>query len=351
LKGLEPISSLSQGRIKELAEKTFIETLEPDVTLFREGENDRQLVFLLDGQIELRSSYNDTPQIITGGMPESWNPLANQQPRRMSALSLGHVEIIRVDVEDFDRMMAWDQMAAADADTSSDHAQLNAAKGNTAAGKMQASSIFQNLPAANIKELLSRMALIDVKADDVVIKQGDPGDYYYVIDKGIAKVVRQMSPDADPVELAQLPEGTCFGEEALISDNPRNATVIMVTDGVLKRLAKKDFVELLKEPTLNWVELDEMFEKMSDQLDEQIEFLDVRVSAEFNQGHLPNAVNIPLYELRQREGELDPKTHYVCYCSTGRRSSAGSFILAQHGFNASVLREGIMNVPASFVLK
>jgi CRP-like cAMP-binding protein len=47
------------------------------------------------------------------------------------------------------------------------------------------------------------------------------------------------------VQLAELKEGDAFGEEALVADTVRNATVVMKTDGMLLRLSKQDFNELL----------------------------------------------------------------------------------------------------------
>lgn len=56
-----------------------------------------------------------------------------------------------------------------------------------------------------------------------------------------------------PVLLATLKNGSSFGEEAIVSDNKRNATVTMKTDGELLRLNKKYFVELLKAPLITQV--------------------------------------------------------------------------------------------------
>ena len=57
-------------------------------------------------------------------------------------------------------------------------------------------------------------------------------------------------PRAMISNLAELKTGDSFGEEALISESTRNATITMITDGVLMKLAKDTFVELVKKPTL-----------------------------------------------------------------------------------------------------
>lgn len=346
LQGLEPVASLSMERLKDLADETFIETLHTMKCLFAEGDIDGDMIFLLNGVIELRSSTCSEVHTVTAGMPETWNPIANKQPRQLTAITKSEVEIIRINIDNFDQMLTWDQMATTN--VLGDEGEKIQVKGMGDAWKTKLKSnlALNNLPPANIEKLFDRMEGINVSVGDVIIKQGDPGDFFYLIDSGAAKVTRQMMGKGNPVELAELGSGVSFGEEALISDKPRNANVIMVSDGKLYCLSKLDFVELLKEPLLDNVELDSAL----DEIENGSIFLDVRVPSEYKQGHLPNSVNIPLNELRYRISELEADNHYICYCSTGRRSSAASFILGQYGINASVLNQGVQAVPNTFLI-
>ncbi len=202
---------------------------------------------------------------------------------------------------------------------------------------------FDELPPGSAKTLFERFEPIDVAAGDAIIRQGETGDYYYLIDRGDAKVTRQMFGKENPVELAALAAGACFGEEALISGKPRNATVTMATDGRLWRLSKKEFVELLKDPLLRFIDVKSALAQLND----NAVFLDVRVSSEFKAMRLPNAVNIPVHDIRGRLRELDRGTHYICYCNSGGRSAAASFVLRQQGFQSSVLAGGLQSVPAN----
>lgn len=197
---------------------------------------------------------------------------------------------------------------------------------------------FKNLPPANIKELLERMESIPVKKGDTVVHQGEPGDSFYVLTDGSAQVTRT-------IELAELNAGASFGEESLVSGGQRNASITMTTDGVLMRLSKQDFDHLLKEPMLNRVSPDEARTRaFKGDL-----WLDVRHASEFHHSHLHKANNMPLHEVRMRMVELDKEQNYICYCNTGRRSSAAAFILAQAGYKVSVLNGGVRVMPQDLV--
>jgi rhodanese-related sulfurtransferase len=111
----------------------------------------------------------------------------------------------------------------------------------------------------------------------------------------------------------------------------------METDGSLMRLGKDDFHKLLNEPMLDWVD-----KERAEQIVEQGgKWLDVRLPSEFEAYHNEGAINIPLYFIRLKLKTLDPDLTYVVCCDTGRRSSAGAFILSEKGFKTVVLTGGL----------
>ena len=95
------------------------------------------------------------------------------------------------------------------------------------------SRLFSKLPAANIRILLEEIQKVSVRAGDIIIRQGDAGDYYYIIETGTCRVTRQVDPHGSEVLLAELGPGNAFGEEEMVSGTSRNATVVMATDGEL----------------------------------------------------------------------------------------------------------------------
>lgn len=69
-------------------------------------------------------------------------------------------------------------------------------------------------------------------------------------------------------------------------------------------------------------------------------FLDVREPSELKQGFIPNSLNIPLGQLRQRLGELDRKKEIIVYCQIGLRGYLAARILKQKGFKVKNLSGG-----------
>jgi len=197
---------------------------------------------------------------------------------------------------------------------------------------------FHKIPPSNIQAVFMRLQRVDFRAGEVVIKQGDVGDYFYVVVKGLCQVARETPLNKDGVRLAELKMGDTFGEEALISDVKRNATVSMVTDGVLMRLAKDDFRKLMHEPLLEWIDYESAKRIVAR---EGGQWIDVRLPSEFEHYRAEGAINIPLHSLRLKLKALDRNRHYIVCCDTGRRSSACAYILAERGFQASVLRGGL----------
>jgi len=194
---------------------------------------------------------------------------------------------------------------------------------------------FASLPSPHIEELLSRFRRINVRKGEIIIREGAEGDFYYVIETGRSKVERMVGGVV--MLLADLKGGDAFGEEALVSEAKRNATVTMKSDGVLLRLAKTDFNELLREPMLHRVSAEEGRQKIAG----GGQWIDVRYPSEYQYDKLPGAINVPLSEVRDMFAVLDKSKEYVVYCQSGRRSAAAAFLFAQRGFKVWLLEGGL----------
>ncbi|MGD8795376.1 MAG: cyclic nucleotide-binding domain-containing protein, partial [Thiohalophilus sp.] len=199
------------------------------------------------------------------------------------------------------------------------------------------SRAFLKLPTENIQAILMRMEELPAQKGEAILQQGDQDDYYYIVQSGRCSVSRRPAPKAGEVQLATLQEGDGFGEEALITNGRRNATIRMLEDGVLMRLKKDDFLTYLAEPLINRLSQEETAAKVSS----GALLIDVRKHEEFTRQHVEGSVNIPLSMLRMKVDGLNPSREYVLASSDGTQSAAAAFLLTQHGFKCGILEGGL----------
>jgi CRP-like cAMP-binding protein len=329
-----PLDGLKAENLHALAKKTSIRELPAGRLLFREGDTDKKTYFLVTGAVELRASEK-VVAVVRGATPEARNPLAPSAPRRFTARAIEAIEYISIDSDLLDVMLTWDQSGSYE---------VSELKGDGQSSQtddwmttLLQTKAFHRIPPANIQAVFMRLQRVTFKVGEVIIKQGDEGDYFYVIVRGRCAVTRETPLNKEGIKLAELGIGDTFGEEALISEAKRNATVTMLTDGALMRLGKQDFTTLLNEPMLQWVD----FAQGAEIVREGGKWLDVRLPSEFQNFRVPDSINIPLYFIRLKLNALDRNVRYVVCCDTGRRSSAAAYILSERDYDAYVLTGGL----------
>ncbi|RHY79120.1 hypothetical protein DYB26_004606 [Aphanomyces astaci] len=111
-------------------------------------------------------------------------------------------------------------------------------------GAVSCNFMLNSLATEQLKDVILAMEERNVRAGDTIIKQGDEGDYFYVIDSGEFDVfTRQNDPPTVPV--FHYTNGGTFGELALMYNSPRAATVMAVTDGALWALDRDTFRQIV----------------------------------------------------------------------------------------------------------
>ena len=334
LKSFSPLDGLKRDNLAALAKKVRIRELSPQQVLFKEGDTEKRTVYIVSGALEL-IDQGKIAEVVEGGTDSARNPVSPLFPRRLTARAHDRVQYISIDSDLLDVMLTWDQTGSYE--VSELQGTAEEVGGDDWMTMLLQAKAFHKIPPANIQAIFMRMQQINYKSGDVVLKQGAEGDYFYVLTRGKCLVTRETPLNKEGIKLAELIVGDTFGEEALISDAKRNATVTMTTDGSVMRLGKEDFKKLLNEPMLDWVSSEE-----ADALVQQgAQWLDVRLPSEFENHHKDGALNIPLYFIRLKINTLDKDTSYIICCDTGRRSSAGAYILSERGYKARVLRGGI----------
>ncbi len=340
LKHCIPINSIVKKAYERLKSETTLVEYKKNQTIFSIGDIDTNSLFLLDGKIELFSK-DGKKSVISTENKQSLYALAVLKPRLFSAQAKSSVTIAKLKTKVLDKLLIWEESATEliEYGMEVDDILVDTKDSDWKMAMLQ-TQIFLTLPAASIMSLFNNMEPLETKKGQQIIKQGDPGDYYYIIKSGTCIISRSFQDNAEAVILDEIGPTDCFGEEALVSGEPRNANVSMKTDGTLLRLAKDKFHSLLEEPLLNWVD--------NQQVKSLIQSgsipIDVRMEDEYANSGIKNTQNIPLYLLRINMQNMDKNAHYILFCDTGDRSSAAAFLMTQAGFkNVSILKNGIQH--------
>lgn len=330
LQDLVPLNALSDERFAEIAAKVVIEVVKSGRYLFRKGDRDDRTIYLLEGKVDLIDAAHKVTGEVEAGSDASHHPMVHQQPRPVSARVAKKAVIAWIDSRVLDAYLTWDQFNTAEV------VELEADDTGDWMSRLLKIDTFSKLPPSKLQGLLMRMKPFPVEQGDLVISQGEEGDYFYTIHEGRCRVTRREDDGTEQV-LAELGGGDSFGEEALVSAVRRNATITMLTDGQLMRLAKQDFDELLKTQHLKYIH----YQAAVKLVVEGAVWLDVRTPDEYAGSSFEDSVNLPLASLRNELPELVFNTSYVICCDTGQRSDSAAFMLSQKGFDVYVLKGGI----------
>lgn len=335
LERLEPIRGLSPARLHELAGRCACVTVPAGADPLAGAGGGPLFRYLLSGELRLVLP-DGASQVLVGGCDGANWPIGYKTAPAVRSKAITELVMLSIDFELLDVMMTWDELAQVAAPAVEPKTDSVGGASEAFSAEVLTGSILSCLPPAHIHELLRRFQRVRVRRGERVVSQGEAGDYYYLIESGRCQVSRMVG--GVQVDVAELRPGQAFGEEALVADAPRSASVAMLSDGVLLRLAKPDFDDLLKAPLLRPLARAEAAARVASGA---ACWLDVRYPAEFAEDGLPAAVNVPLNEIRSAFAVLDRGRDYIVYCQSGRRSSAAAFLLAREGFHAWWLDGGL----------
>src|SRR5690606_12931208 len=164
-------------------------------TIFSAGDMDRKTIYLVEGEVELTSQSGEK-SVIRSGTDVARHPIANHQPRRHTAVARVPCKITRIDSDLLDILLTWDQLSGIEVDEITATEEQEADAVDWMSGILR-SKAFLQVPPATIQAMFMRMQEVPVRAGDTIIKQGDDGDYYYIIKSGKCKVTRSSKTGAE----------------------------------------------------------------------------------------------------------------------------------------------------------
>lgn len=337
LKKLVPLNALTTDRLRELAEKAELENPNPGYILFKHGDTDAKTYFLLAGELEVQLPGGQNVSV-KANTPAALHPLLDTRPRPATVVVKTNSTLLAIDTGLLDILVNYDRHRTYEV------AEIHSQDESDWLTRFLQSLSAMNIPVKNIEHLMQRMREVPVRVGETVIRQTDSdSQHYYVIKEGRCVVTKQASTDKTAHRIAELTAGIGFGEEALLAEQPRNASITMLTDGRLMLLTKADFTQLIADPALHYVS----YAQAQQMVQSGAIWLDTRSTAEYHDKTITGSMNFPLMALRTKTKELNSYGKYITFCDTGNRAATAAFLLRQMGFSAYVLTDGLRDVPAA----
>lgn len=301
-----------------------------------------KLTYLLAGSAELRRSFFDR-QLVKSGDEHALQPLDYLLLSEGGQLSaIDDCVVVQISREAIDRSLAagssrdYNVTSLSDADFTEDYLVSDGAVAVDWMSRFLQSPLAQNLPAQCIQQLLGALVVHEAVKGDAIVRRGEMGDAMYIVMRGAASVCVDEHSVFHGREIVLLP-GDYFGEESIVADTLRNATVMMESDGAVGRLDRNIFEKLVR-PHLVREADDALMERcLAAGVNDTIAIIDVRFPVEFRRNALPASTNIPISLLRARLPLLDKTRQHVVTRAGGRRSELAVFLLRQAGFDAYLM--------------
>lgn len=231
---LPAFDDLDADILSDLAGRVDIVAVGDGQAVFRRGDDADAFYVVRSGTIRIEDENeeeDDTIVLTTLGRGDAFGELGllGSAPRSATARAEGRTTLFRVDKASFDRLLADDITAPSFAPTMQAYAELRTL------------SVFRGLSTADLALVLAHGSWVAVAPGEVLIEQGAPGDAFYALGAGQVDVVR------DDEIVTTLGPGDHFGEVALLTDAPRNATVIAHTPARVFRLDRQGFTAVVAE--------------------------------------------------------------------------------------------------------
>ena len=325
-------TNLSDGALETICQRLKVVDLPAGSQIIEEGNPAGSLFLMTSGEVEVvkHTKWGHVAKLSVVGAGEGFGEVAlvNCLPRSCSVKARTSVRLLALPRADFEEVLLGESGFAGILQRQiEDYAQYD---------QIKTLQPFALLEPEKMPALASRLTEKTFAPGEDIIVQGQKGDAYYIVKSGrVSVIVKERN--AEPAQVAVLGAGEGFGEEALIRDKPRNATVRALIPTTVLVLAKADFDQILKATYVDYAYAEEIpVEEMN-----RYVFIDARIRPEYEEEHIAGAVNIPLEVLRQKYTDLDPALEYLTYCTNDSRGTAAAFLMRSHGFRARSIRGGL----------
>lgn len=331
-----PLEVLGQAALRELAEHGVLKTHGRGQVLLRRGDAAGEFVYLLAGEAELRRSFFDRVTLRAGAEP-ALQSLGRLIPAEGGQI-LAHIDeciTFSVSAERVEAMLSALASEAYGVDNLGDQRGDEFLISDGAVdidwmARFLQSTLAHSLPPICIQQLLACLRANDVARGSELVRQGEIGEEMFIVTRGMAVVKTDQGGVFGGREFSLMP-GDYFGEEALVADTVRNATVVMDSDGAVARLNRAMFNELIRPHLIRVV---------TAPLPPEADLIDVRFPVEFRRDAVAGSRNVPISQLRAQLTDFPTSRPILVSDAGGQRAELAVFLLRQVGLDAWLLPLG-----------
>ena len=326
LKGLSPFSALSDTDFTKIAARGEIKHQPAGALIFKRFSHDADSHWLLTGRLNLVNDAFEN-RAFTETDSQTYGAVDDFQPHTVSAVCEEPCAVFTLPKSVQGQIETLLEAAASTAENS-------LLTGNWME-RLLSTPLFEFIPPTNIQALFKRFKTRQVARGEIIIKQGDPGDFFYMIKTGAVSVHVEMNGKVNQV--AKLTAGQSFGQDALVSDLPRNATVMATAPCELGMLTEADFEDLLLNPVIEVITPAEIEESVRVH-GTQVQILNLYQPDEPQPEPAADELAIPFMALRNHIHKLSTEIVYaVRGPASPKINLLGAYLLNEAGHNAYVL--------------
>jgi CRP-like cAMP-binding protein len=242
LAGVPAFSHLPVPVLEELASCLTEERFSSSDTVVAEGNTNDQLYLIVEGRAEASTfGPSGVVPLATLGPGELFGEIALLEPgsnRQATFTAVEPLLLLGLHAADFRRTLDANPEARSDFEKLADDLLVTKS--------LKQASPFSTLDSERLRRLAARLERLDVSTGETIIRQGEAGEVCYLLRSGRVEVLAR-GVQGDERNLATLGPGSLFGEAALLTDEPRNATVRALQPCTLLALRRTDLLEVLGE--------------------------------------------------------------------------------------------------------
>jgi CRP-like cAMP-binding protein len=198
--------------------------------IVRAGSDSANFYVIFAGQAEVLDASGRTVDRLSRGDHFGEAALLAHARVQSTLRALTALEVLRLEEYGFDRLLRTS-------------ARFDAASGESLkrVRVLRRIPLFAAFDGRDLTRLAARMRRVEAQASEEIVRQGETGESFYVIDSG------KVSVQVDNVQRATLGPGEYFGEIALMMDAPRTATVVALQPTVMLLMEAGDFKAMLRD--------------------------------------------------------------------------------------------------------